>query len=254
MNTYAFTQMLKDVITPKKLIPWVFIAIMLAVAGVLWVTYANSSDPAQSYGMVVRQIVYRVVALASAIFVASIISQEVEQMTIVYLVTRAVPRGVMLLSRGLAVIVAVAAVCWLSVMGTGLGMLGVEALTSSFFWQDFLIVLIGAGAYCSLFIFFSLVFNKSMMVSISFAFVWETFVPNMPGDMYYLSILSYMNSIATHPGHDAVSPINLVAGGGANAIPVWAGWSVLLGLTVGLLALSAWWFRTHEYLPREDAE
>ncbi|MCH7904430.1 MAG: hypothetical protein IH944_07670 [Armatimonadetes bacterium] len=254
MNFYAFSQMLKDMLRVNRVIPWVLIAIVLGGAGVLWVTYSSGIAHDVAYGAVARQIVYRIVALAAAIFVASIVSQEVEQLTIEYTVTRAVPRGVMIVSRCLAAIVAVMLAGSLALGAVGLGMLGGSVLTSSFFWNDLLVILIGATAYCAFFTFITLVINKSMMFCVGFAFFWESFVSNMPGDLYYLSILSYMDAIATHPGHDVSSPINLIAGSGANTIPVWAGWTVLLGIGVAMMALSAYWFSTREFLPREGAE
>lgn len=254
MNFYAFSQMLKDMLRVNRVIPWVLIALVLGASGVLWVTYTTGTPHDVAYGAVAREIVYRVVALAAAIFVASIVSQEVEQMTIVYTVTRAVPRGVMIVSRCVAAIVAVTLVGTLSLLATGIGMLGLGALSSAYFWNDVLVVFLGACAYCAFFTFITLIINKSMMFCVGFAFFWETFVSHMPGDLYYLSILSYMQAIATQPGHDASSPINLIAGGGANAIPVWAGWAVLFGVGISMMALSAYWFSTREFLPKEGAE
>ncbi|WP_228062140.1 hypothetical protein, partial [Coleofasciculus sp. LEGE 07081] len=90
-----------------------------------------------------------------------------------------------------------------------------------------------------------------------FAFGWETFVPNMPGDLYYLSIYPYLKSIAGHPVIEKSQKDFMdVIGGEVTSQSVAPGvsWLVL----AGMIAFCAWmgvaWFSRSEYTPREDVE
>ena len=82
LNSYVLTSTLKDMLRPGRIVPWVLLALVLA--GVSWLWLSMSRDPVglQEYGMLVRLIVYRIVALAAAMFTVVVISQEIEQKTI----------------------------------------------------------------------------------------------------------------------------------------------------------------------------
>jgi ABC-2 type transport system permease protein len=200
-------------------------------------------------------LVFRIVALASAIFTTAIISQEVEQRTIVYLLTRPVPRWKLLLIRYLASVLVVGVLGVIGALLTSWGAFG-SLGGNDLLGKDVMALLVGAFAYGALFLFISLIFNRAMLVCLLFAFGWETSVPNMPGSMNSLSILTYMQAIAEHPASQDQSKLLGIASGalGDNTIPPDRAWGILVGIIIVMLALSAWWFTHFEYVPREDAE
>jgi hypothetical protein len=81
-------------------------------------------------------------------------------------------------------------------------------------------------------------------------------VPNLPGDLYYLSINSYMQGVAQHPSNENTSTVITVMGSLKNAASISSGTSILVLslLIVTLVAVSMVWFSKFEYVPREDAE
>jgi ABC-2 type transport system permease protein len=171
----------------------------------------------------------------------------------VYLVTRTVPRNVIVFSRGMAAVVAVTLMSWVSLIAVGLAVLGPGVFTQPMFWMDMLIMFMGAVAYSSLFIFITLIMNRSMLVILLFTFMWEAFVPFFKGDMYLLTVNTYMSVLAQHPDKGRGLVVTAMQNDATMVNPVFA-WIVLPAVGLGFLVLSGWWFSKFQYLPREDAE
>jgi ABC-2 type transport system permease protein len=213
-------------------------------------------DQFQAYGELAQFLIYKVLALAAAIFSTMVVSQEVEQKTIVYLLTRNLPRWSILLFRSLAAIFAVILVSWFACLAGGIGVMGFSALQYSGFWRDMGIMVIGALAYCSLFIFISLLINRAMAICLLFAFGWEFIIPNLPGDLFYLSIFTYLKAMAGHAPREAASAsfVEQVTGATQKVIPPGTALFVLIAFSVVILVISLLWFSRFEYSPREDGD
>ncbi|HSI72814.1 MAG TPA: ABC transporter permease subunit [Fimbriimonas sp.] len=255
MEQAIFGQALREYLRPRRVIPWIMLGLICALLAYSWKFLEPKSDALHQYANVSSMLVFRIVALASAIFTTAIISQEVEQRTIVYLLTRPVARWKLLLIRYLASVLVVAVLGILAALFTSFGAfktLGGNELLS----KDILALVVGAFAYGALFLFVSLLFNRAMLVCLLFAFGWETSVPNMPGEMGRLSILTHLQAIAEHPNtQDQSKLLGLATGAlGTNTISASSAWGVLGFITLICLGLSAWWFTHFEYVPREDAE
>ena len=253
MEQAIFAQAFRESTRFRRLLPWVLVALVSGVLAYFWKFLLPNSEQVQNYSTVASMLVFRLVALASAIFTTAIISQEVEQRTIVYLLTRPVPRWKLIVIRYLASVLVVGLVGVLAAILTTFG--AFNGFNNPVLWNDIKAIMIGACAYGALFLFVSLLFNRAMLVCLLFAFGWETSVPNMRG-MESLSIQAYMQAIAQHPADDSNPEfLELITGTlGINLITPDRAWAILIGLVVILLALSAWWFTHFEYVPREDAE
>ena len=252
-NSYVFTSTLRDMLRPARIVPWVLLALVLGGVSFLWTSLSRDPLGALQYGMLVRFIVYRVVALACAMFTVMVIGQEVEQKTIVYLVTRPIERGTLIVSRSLAAVAAATLMSWMSVIAVGFAILGPGVFGQTMFWMDVLIMLLGALAYTALFVSISLLINRAMLVILLFTFVWEAFVPLINGDMYLLTINTYMSALALHPNKTLSFRVASQLSGDISVSP-WVAWIVLGAVCVSLLWFCSWWFSRHSYLPREDAE
>jgi len=219
-----------------------------------WDVLQSGATKADAYSNVSAIFVYHILALASAIFTTAIISQEVEQKTIVYLLTRPVPRWKLLLLRYLASGIVVSVIGILCAVFASIGSyqgLGNNPLLI----KDCAALIVGAFAYGALFLLVSLMFNRAMIICLLFAFGWETAIPNMQGQMYYLSIYSYLEGIAQHPSAGGNKLLALLVGGsGDNTLTPGTSYLVMFLFSVALIGAAAWWFTNFEYLPREDAE
>lgn len=256
MTSYLYFSSLREFLRPRRLIAWIALAIAGMALALAWPRLNPEASPAEQYASVSAMLVFHVLALASAIFTAAIVSQEVEQKTIVYLLTRPVSRWKLLLSRYAASATVVAA---LGILGAALVSVGVyhgDFLGSALFHRDVVAVVFGAFAYGALFLLVTLLINRAMIVCLLFAFGWETIVPNMPGEMYHLSIYSHVLAIADHPSNPSVGGAGSFGSGALNAsvITPQAAMTTLVVLTLILLAVSALWFTRFEFVPREDAE
>lgn len=249
MHPYLYISTLKDMLRPMRIFVWVLLGVVLGLVALLFSKMSSQTFGIEQYGMLTTTIVYRIVALAAAMFTMVVVAQDIEQKTIVYTLTRPIPRPVTLISKALSAITAVTLMSWVSLVCVALVILGPGFVTHSEFWMDMLIMLVGASAYSALFIFITLIMNRAMLAILFFAFIWEGVVPNLPGDMYYLSINTYMSAMASHASDGGAASQSDIT-----AIPTWVAITVLLGVFAAFMTISSLWFKQFAFLPREDAE
>lgn len=256
INLFVYQTALRDFLRFRRLFAWILVAVaMFALAKVF--LYVMPAEPKDAYSMLSSLFVFRILPLASAIFSSAVIGQEVEQKTIVYLLTRPVERWRLLLFRILASATAVAFVTILTMILVSAAVYG-NPFANAQLGRDFVSILVGSLAYGTLFVFVTLMMSKAaMVVCLLFAFAWETAVPNMPGSMSALSVSTYLSAIAERPstlGGGGGLLGNVANALGVNTFSTQTGWSVLLILIAFFGSLGMWWFGNFEYLPREDAE
>ena len=258
MNAYVFEAALREFARLKRVLIWIVVAAGLYGVSKVFLSVNPNIEPSEAYPLLSSLLTFRVLPLASAIFSSAVLSQEVEQKTIVYVLTRPIARWRIILARALASVLVVALVSGLSAVTVSAAVYGGGAFTNAVLYRDLTAVLVGALAYGFLFVLISLIVNRSMIVSLLFAFAWETSVPSMPGNMYWLSISSYITAIAQRPSVGTAVQGNPLGGLGqllgTNPISAETGWTVLISIILICAGLSMWWFSNFEYLPREDAE
>lgn len=254
MEGAIFSQALREFMRFKRVIPWVLFALVCGGLAFVWPKFQPDVTHQGQYTNVIAIFVFKMVALASAILTTAIVSQEVEQKTIVYLLTRPVKRFSIILFRYLASIIVMSAISIFGLLCTSFG--ASVGLNNELIGKDIIAVVLGSAAYGALFLFVSLILNRSMLVCLLYAFAWESAIPNLPGDLYYLSINSYMQGIAQHPAAEDANRTVTVIGGMKSATLLSSGTSiaVLLLLSATLVAISMVWFTKFEFVPREDAE
>ena len=256
MVPFLITSALRDFLRLRRLIIWIIIVVGLFGLSKAFLFVNPGGVPQDSYIQLSGLMVYRVLALAAAIFSTAVIAQEIEQKTIVYLVTRPIPRPMLVLCRLAATIIVVFLVGMAAAISVSLATHGANFLSNPMLWRDAKALFVGSAAYSSLFVFFSLLMNRSMIVNLLFVFGWETFIPNLPGDAYRISIFTYLKAIAEKPAAGNVqSPLGFFSGQtGPDLIAASSGWVTMLLVTTIFAGAAAWWFKNFEYLPREDAE
>lgn len=255
MLGYLYLQSLGECLRLRRLAPWLGLALVCFLMGLLWRTLMPEASPVQRYADVSSLMVFRILALASTIYATTIIGQEVEQGTIVYLLTRTVPRWMILLARHLASVTVVAAVGLLSALLLSVAVFGNPAL-NPVLGSDCLALVLAAFAYGGLFLFVSLLFNRAMLICLLFAFGWESSVAIMPGKLYRLSVFSYMQAIGDHPVWPEKQQVFIKMITGAlsqNDLSRSVAIGSLIASSIVFAALSAYWFTNFEFVPREDA-
>src|SRR5437764_3590276 len=144
MLPYLYSHSLKEMLRFRRFLPWVGVALFTAFMGLVWPSLAPESTANQQYADISSMLIFRVLALASAIYTTSIVSQEVEQKTIVYLLTRPVPRWKLLLTRYVASVAVVAAVGVGSALALSLAVYPGHAFSNPLLAKDALALGIGA--------------------------------------------------------------------------------------------------------------
>lgn len=256
MFFYLYKTTLLEFLRPKRLAAWVLIALALAGASHLYLSFVRNADPFETYSRVSDYFVYRLIPLVAAVYSVAVVGQEVSQRTIVYLLTRPVPRWTLYLARVGASITATAAVSVFVVFILSAAVNGPGRVVARGVPGDVLGAVVGSFAYVAFFTLLSLWINRAMVAMLLYAFGLETAAANMPGDMGYLSIKNYLTVIADKPvlqtGNrfvDSVASQNALAEmTRSTALPI------MVIATVVCLTLGAWWFSNFEYIPREDAE
>lgn len=255
MPLFLYTLALRDFLRPRRIVVWILVALSLLALGLIWRS-VYTGTPREDYASLSSIFVFRLIALSSAIFATAIITQEVEQKTIVYLLTRPIPRWQLLVSRMLAAATVVFGVTVLAILATSIAIYGFRFGSNPLLFNDLKAAAVGSLAYVSLFTMFTLVINRAMVVCLIYAFLWEVGIPNFSGDLFYTSIFSYLQAIAEHPALPTQQMlVSALAGqGGDAALVASTAWPVLLILIGSLTGLAMWWFTHFEYVPREDAE
>lgn len=255
INVTLFSAAFRDFLRFRRAVLWFIVVLGLYGVARVYLNVNNENTPDQAYATLSAVLTFRLLPLASAIFSTAVISQEVEQKTIVYLLTRPVARWRLLAMRGLASFAAVFIIAALAAMGISMAVY--QNPITPYLLKDLSALAIGSIGYGSLFILVSLLINRAMIVCLLFAFGWETSVPNLPGSIFYLSLSTYLNKIAQRPKMpennrgilDALSGLL-----GTKPVTVSTSWIVLIVFSAACACLAAWWFTHFEYVPREDAE
>lgn len=249
----AYRYLLREGLRLRKLLPWLMLAFVAFLFAMFWGRFASDATPADKYVNVINLLIFRLLPLSAAIYSTMIVAQEIEQKTIVYLLTRPIPRWQLIIGRWAATATTVVIISVIGMIAAQMGSRG----GSAFFARDLLAVALGAAAYTSLFMFITLLFNRALIICVLFAFGWESSVPNLPTGLQGLSILSHMQAIAKHPdgGESGGQVLDLIAGllGKTDMNPLTSGFGLMV-FSVVMVGLSAYWFSTHEFIPREDSE
>lgn len=254
MINAVFTQALREYLRFRRLVPWMLLSLLCLLLAAMWQHLDKGASSVDRYALVSSILVFKLLALASAIFTTAIVSQEVEQRTIVYLLTRPVPRWQLLLVRYLASVVVVTLLGIFASVLSSMGAYGGGFASNPLLGRDALALFVGALAYGALFLMVSLLFNRALIICTLFAFGWESSVPSLPGDIYRLSVYSYLQPIANHPTSGGSGLLAALANAKATDITQTTAFLVLGAATALLLAAAAWWFTNNEYVAREDAE
>ena len=239
----------------RRVIPWLLLAAFGAFGAYMWAAFARGSLGIDRYSMVSYMLVFRIAGFSAVFFATANVTAEVEQRTIVYLLTRPVPRWMLLTVRYLAAVTVVTVIGIVAALAVSAAAFGGNPFVNPLLGKDILALVLGAFAYSGAFVLVSVVFpTRAMIICLVYVFGWEGLVPNMPGTMYYLSIFSHLQAIAQHPVQSDTNPfiIFLASMTGTNTLSASVSVPVLILIPVATVAAAAAWFTHFEFVPRDD--
>lgn len=243
-----------DLMRPRKIITMVVCGLMGPFFGAL-AKYASGSSAA-AFGLAMPLAVFSfTLIILSVVFAAGIVSSEMVGKTISYLLTRPIPRYKVLLAKWLGATLVVAIATSLSAILTTVAIYGLDIGSSPLFGVLWLVP-VGAVAYCSLFTLMSVLSTKPWLFAVTFGFLWETWVPLLPGDLKMLSLMAQIRALGPEGSFssapsglaEALSRLN------QNEIPAATAWNTLAIITLLSLVISCVVFTVGEYVPKDEAQ
>src|SRR5205807_8489593 len=170
-----------------------------------------------------------ILVILAVVFGTGVVSQEVEQKTIVYLLTRPVPRWRILAMRFLAAFVAITVTSWIALLLLGFVALYPGHIADSPLKKDLLIIPVGALAYGACFLLLATLINKPLLWGLLYAFGIETWTSYVPG-LQKISLMYYLHVIAPHRQIEKASgdPTEMMNALSPVAVSVPVSWGVLI--------------------------
>lgn len=254
-----FSNTLRGMLRARRLV-WVCLLALLPGALALIIrlnTRRGDWDGHAAYDHMEQNIVFGfILVMMAVIYGTGAISQEVEQKTIVYLLTRPIHRWRILLMKFLATTLLTTVSVYVASAVVALVSLGPSSLSRAPFTRDLLVLPVGALAYSGLFVLVAAALARSLLpliLGLLYAFGWETLVPLLPGDMKMLSLMSYLHELAPHPAAQPQQTANpFLALAQQSDITPRISWIVLAAVIAVTLGMALLVFSLREYVPRED--
>ncbi|MDQ2985496.1 MAG: ABC transporter permease subunit [Armatimonadota bacterium] len=241
-----------DLMRTRKIATMVICGLMGPLFGAL-AKYASGSS-ATSYGLAMPMAVYSfTLIILSVVFAAGIVSSEMVGKTISYLLTRPIPRYKILLAKWSGATLVVALATTISAVLTALATYGADIGRSPIL-SELWLVPVGALAYCSIFTLMSVLSTKPWLFAVAFGFLWEAFVPFLPGDLKMLSIMAQLRALGSDASFasvpsgmaEALSMLN------QNEIPAATAWNTLAILIVFSVIAACVIFTIGEFVPKDE--
>ncbi len=259
-----FRSALRDALRPRRLIIGLLVMFLPAFVGLAWrlLTPGGEFSPDNAYDSIVPSLIFSFsLAILSVVYGTGVVSDELEQRTIVYLLTRPLPRWRILLSRFLANLIVIMAITVGSVVLLALAVYGPKAFADAGVGLDIRALLIGACAYGALFLFLGTTMPRPLITGLLFVFGWETWVPKLPGAFARISVMTYLRVLSSREAASAQQD----PGAGGNFLMSFSSppqlditqkqaWVILSLTALVALAASLFAFSVREYAPRDNAE
>ncbi|HEV2429549.1 MAG TPA: hypothetical protein VGV64_06880 [Thermoplasmata archaeon] len=144
---------------------------------------------------------------------------ELEEDTLVYAMSRSVPRPALVVGKyagllGAGLLLLVPSVVLSDALATGLGP-GPNASTAPALSALLTMTVLAVAAYGALFLFLGLLTRQALVIGLLIGFIWETFVPLLPGPLKVVTVIYYLRTVGARlvdTGPLSVAPSGLSLG------------------------------------------
>lgn len=250
---------LRELMRPKRLMVALVLVALPAVLALIWRWNMEEAfyDPEVAYNTLAAGLVFGFILLIlSVIFGTGAVSQEIEQRTVVYLLTRPVPRPRILAAKFVGGLIGIVVTLWAASILLAWATYGADKMGDSRLGRDLVILLVGALAYGSLSLLLGTSVERPLLYGLFFAFGWESWVPMLPGSFGEFSVMAHLRVLAPHPQplNDATDISDLLSALNPTEITPATAKMVLFLVILQALAASLVIFSRREYAPREDTE
>lgn len=261
-DLYLLRNALIDALRPRRLaITALLVCLPAVVAAVRRATLPSESfDPTEAYDRLAGNMIFSLIlTILSVVHGTGALSRDIEGRTIVYLLTRPIPRWRILLVKYLAAWITISVTACLSALLLGVVLFGSHA--GAHVLVDLKVLPVGAAAYAALFILLVAVLPRqliALLFSLLFAVGWENLIALMPGGFARLSVMAHLHTLASHlkesaettgAANDPASQLMTFEPAVITPLQAWLalGFTTALALGVALIV-----FSNREYSPREE--
>ncbi len=241
---------------PRRLLGLVAIASVGPVLALIWRISDPRMNPESVYGTLAPLAVYGLsLVLLCLVLAGGVVSNEVTNGTIGYLLTRPVSRTKLILGKWISAWLVACILVILADFLTALILLGASNLNTSQLLREVFAIPLGCAAYCSAFTALSTLMTKPWVVAVSYAFFWESWVPLMPGDFRKLSLMAQVRALARHeaPIPKEESEILRMLWGEPEQISAISAFNTLVLVIILTLTVACLVFTLSQYIPKEEA-
>jgi ABC-2 type transport system permease protein len=258
-DLYLLRGALFDGLRLKRLLGAALLAAVPALICLLWrgQVPAEFFNADNTYNNFAEKIVFSfTLTLLCVVFASGVVSLELEQKTIVYLLTRPVPRWRILLTRFLGKLVIVIALCWLSTALLAASVYYPGAIFKTQVLTDLKALALGALTYGCLFLMLATLATRPVIIGVLFSFGWETWVPLIPGEFKRFSVMTYLRALAPRAESAPQSEADGFVSKVVEKLKISEGEALNMLLFIAAVSLLAAFvvFSRREYAPREDGE
>lgn len=145
-------------------------------------------------------IVSFMVPVMTMIYGSTIIRDDIENKSITQIITSPIDRILSYTGYYLATVICLNFVLILTTTAgfvSFFGPLGIDGASLSIYTSIMALVFIGTLVYTALFMLVSVITSKSVYFGLFYAFIWEGFVGNLPGNIQKVAISHYLKSIGS---------------------------------------------------------
>ena len=169
------------------LLPAVLVAVAVVVRVVL-----GEGDPADGAGLVDVLGLATMLPVLCVVVGTSVVGPEIEDGSILYLLSKPVRRSSIVLTK---LLVAVAATWVLGAVPVGVASLVLVGTTDGVALATTLVALVASVAYCALFVMLGVLTGNAVVVGLLYALIWETTVGTIVPGARALSVRQWAGSV-----------------------------------------------------------
>jgi ABC-2 type transport system permease protein len=251
---FLFRNALRDLLSPRRLLS-VGLLVLLPVGVALLVRSlpaAHKFEGAEAYDRLTESLIFGVLlVLLACVLGTGVVSREMEERTLGYLLTRPIARWRILLAKFAAAFCATTLAAWVATLLLLAATRGLSDWSGSPVGRDLLILPVASLAYGGFFLLLATLFRRPLIFGLLYTFGIETWLPNLPGRFKLLSLMAYLRVLAPHAKATSdASPMNpfLATIDLSSSLSWWVVASVIGVALLGAMAV----FSVREYVPQDE--
>jgi ABC-2 type transport system permease protein len=187
-----------QLVRQRRTLVLVLLAVLPPLIALLFRVTGGSHEDSPDFaaGILGHFVVGLVLPLTALVVGTAALGQELEDGTVVYLITKPLARWRVVLAKLVAAWLVTTVVVGTSVAASGALMFSGTDEDASLVPAFVVAVALGATAYTAIFVSLSIRFARALIIGLAYVFVWEALISQFISGVRFLSVRAYTVSIA----------------------------------------------------------